>query len=127
MSLPSVNDQHAFLARGVQGTLARLDGGQEQRRVVAQLIAKPARQDEIALHVDDDHRGRRRIELQRKRLGLDLTHSGSPLLSRESESLVSTHFRPSPLFVKRRPCVCYLVSSEPNAGLEGVRTSPGCT
>ena len=61
-----------LLAGRVQHPLRGLDGGEQQRGVVAELLAEPAGQDEVALHVDDDERRGGRVELDRERLGFEL-------------------------------------------------------
>ena len=46
----------------------------QQADVVAETRAEAARLDEVALHVDDDERGRLALEAEGERLGGDLRH-----------------------------------------------------
>jgi hypothetical protein len=66
-----MDHQQAVLARGLQYGADRLDGGSEQRDVVAERGAEAARLEKIALHVDDDERGSPDIDLNGIWLGFD--------------------------------------------------------
>ena len=51
-------------ARGREHGAQRLDDLRQQRDVVAEQLAEAARQQEVALHVDDHERGGRGVELE---------------------------------------------------------------
>ena len=68
MALAGVHDQHADVARGIQHGRDRLHRARELRDVVAERFAEAAGLDEVALHVDDEKRRRRPVEIDR--LGL---------------------------------------------------------
>ena len=64
-----MNHHHAAPARGLEHALAGCDDRLQRCNVVAERLAEATRLDEIPLHVYDDERGRRRIELEFIRLG----------------------------------------------------------
>ena len=72
MSLAGVDDEHSLLAGlGSSTRSGRFDRRQQQRGVVAELLAEAARQDEVALHVDDDQRRGLGIEVEIERFRLN--------------------------------------------------------
>ena len=71
MALAGVHDQHAHRARRGQHRADRLHRARQLRDVVAERFAEAAGLHEVALHVDDDERGRRPIQIDRLRLGGD--------------------------------------------------------
>src|SRR5262249_5134467 len=77
--LARMDDHEPAHPRLAQYALGRWHGPAEQRHVVAQRLAEPAGIDEIALEVDHQERGRRRLERERVRLRLDVWHGHSPL------------------------------------------------
>ena len=72
MALAGVHDQHAGLTRRIQHGRDRLHRPRELADVIAERFAKAARLHEIALHVDDEKRGRRPVERDRLRLRCEL-------------------------------------------------------
>ena len=72
MPLAGVNDQHPGAARRVKHLPAWLDGGLQARDVIAERLAKAARLQEIALHVDDNQRSPVEIDGKRRGLGLEI-------------------------------------------------------
>ena len=72
MALAGVNDQHAGRARRIQHRGDRLHRSRKLADVIAERLAKTARLHEIALHVDDEKRGRRPVERDRLRLRCEL-------------------------------------------------------
>ena len=58
MPFARVDHQHALRARRVEHALARRDDRLQRRDVVAERFAEAAGLDEVALHVDDEERGR---------------------------------------------------------------------
>ena len=72
MALAGMYDQHAGCARRIQHGGDRLHRPRELADVIAKRFAKTARLHEIALHVDDEKRGRRPIEHDRLRLRCEL-------------------------------------------------------
>ncbi len=71
MALAGMDHQHAVLARGLQHGADRLDRSRQQRHVVAERGAEAARLQKVALHVDDDERGSRHVDLNGIWLGFD--------------------------------------------------------
>ena len=72
MSFAGVDDQHAGVARRVQHRRDRLHRARQLADIIAQRFTEAAGLHEIALHVDDEKRGRGPIELNRLRLGYHL-------------------------------------------------------
>ena len=72
MALAGVHDQHAGIARRIQHGRDRLHRARKLRDVVAERFAEAARLQEIALHVDDEKRRRRPVEIDRLRLRGDV-------------------------------------------------------
>jgi len=66
-----VDHEQAGRAPGVEQRLVRVDGGPEQRDVVAQQFAEASRLEKVALHVDDDESGVIEVDHQRAWLGLN--------------------------------------------------------
>ncbi len=60
-----------LLAGFLEYPLQGLTAAKQQRSVIAEHFAEAARQDEVALHVDDDERRGLRIELEREGFCLD--------------------------------------------------------
>jgi hypothetical protein len=97
MPLARVDHQHAHRAGGIEHALARGDHRLQRRDVVAERFAETAGQHEVALHVDDDERGRRRIEIEFVRLGLHrAVGHGAHLATDRSERLL--HHETGPRF-----------------------------
>src|SRR4029077_1219563 len=65
-----VDDEQARGTRRFQHRLAGRDRRAEQRHVIAERFAESARLEEVALHVDEDQRGTRKVE--RHRLGFSV-------------------------------------------------------
>ena len=74
MALAGVDDEQSGLTRGQEHPLGRWDRRAQQRDVVTERLAESARVDEVALHVDDQQRGRGRIEVKLVRFRLDSWH-----------------------------------------------------
>jgi hypothetical protein len=74
MAFTGVNDQHADIARGLEHGGDRFHGSRKLRHVVTKRLAKAAGLHEIALHVDNDERGYRPVELDWLRLRGDNAH-----------------------------------------------------
>ncbi len=72
MALAGVHDQHAGFARRGEHGRDRLHCTRKLRDVVAERFAEAARLHEIALHVDDEKRGRRPVEFDRRWLRCEL-------------------------------------------------------
>ena len=75
MRLARVHDLAAQRAPGPQHPLAGRHDRLQQRHVVAQAGAEAAGLDEVALHVDDDQDGRRRVEGIREGSGRQGDHA----------------------------------------------------
>ena len=73
MAFAGVHDQHAGRARRIQHGGDRLHRPRKLADVIAERLAKTARLHEIALHVDDEKRGRRPVERDRLRLRCELS------------------------------------------------------
>jgi hypothetical protein len=71
MAFAGMDHQHAVLARRLQHSPDRLYRSGEQRHVVAERSTEAARLQEVALHVDDDERGSRHVDLDGIWLGFD--------------------------------------------------------
>ena len=63
VALAGVDDEHARF-RAAASTRSVGGNRGEQERVVTERLAEAAGIDEVALHVDDEQRGRRRIEIE---------------------------------------------------------------
>ena len=72
MTFAGVHDQHASLPRRIQHRGDRLYRPRELTDIIAERFTETARLHEIALHVDDEKRGRRPVELNRPRLRCEL-------------------------------------------------------
>ena len=68
MAFAGVDDQHAGVARRLQHRRDRLHRARQLRDVVAERFAEAAGLQEVALHVDDEERRGRPVEIDR--LGL---------------------------------------------------------
>jgi hypothetical protein len=73
MAFAGVHDQHTGLTRRVQHGRNRLDRARELADVVTERLAETTRLHEIALHVDDEKRGRCPVEHDRPRLRCELS------------------------------------------------------
>jgi hypothetical protein len=71
MALAGVDDQHAHVARGFEHGADRLHRACELAHIIAERLAKAARLHEVALHVDDQKRRRRPVEIDRCGFGDD--------------------------------------------------------
>jgi hypothetical protein len=71
MPLPGVNHQEAAGAGGLQQPSARRNRGAQQADVVAEALAEAPGLQKIPLHVDNEERGARGLDLDRKRLGIE--------------------------------------------------------
>ena len=69
VALAGVDDEHPGGAGGGDGGGAGRDGALQQRDVVAERLAEAAGLEKVALHVDDDERGRGRVKADGGRLG----------------------------------------------------------
>ena len=66
---------HAGGTACTQHAAGGIDGGAQQRDIVAECVAETARLEEVALHVDDDQRGGGRVEFEGIGLSVDLRHA----------------------------------------------------
>ncbi len=73
MALAGVYHEHSVLARRGQHRRDRLHRARQLRDIVAQRFAEAAGLHEIALHVDDEKRRYRPVEIDRLRLRGDGT------------------------------------------------------
>ena len=92
VAFAGVDHEHADVAGTVEHVLDGLDGGKQQRGVVAQRFTKAAGQHEIALHVDDEQRRAVDIEVQGEGFCIDRGHPTSLLTGTEVGLLNSIGF-----------------------------------
>ena len=71
MALAGMDDQHPHVARRRQHGCDRLHRPRQLRDIIAERFAEAAGLHEIALHVDDDQRRARPVQIDRLRLGGD--------------------------------------------------------
>ena len=69
VAFAGVDDQQAVAARRIEHARHGATGALEQRHVVAERLAEPAGLEKVALHVDDEERGLRPVEVNRRGLG----------------------------------------------------------
>ena len=73
VALAGMDDEHLVRARRGQHRCDRFHRARQLRDIVAQRFAEAARLHEITLHVDDQKRGGRPVEIDWRRLGDDRT------------------------------------------------------
>jgi hypothetical protein len=128
-----VYDQNAAPAKRRKHIAARLDRDLEPRHVIAERGAEPSGLEKIALHVDDDEGGMRKVDTERRRFGFDFDyrHAAPPvdlpakdLSAKDSDRIGASSSRRALKFRKNRATAklprmsCRAALSVPNSCAE---------
>src|SRR3974390_271206 len=103
MSLAGMHHQKAEIARGIQYGCDRPHRALKLRDVIAERLPEAARIDEIALHVDDEKRRRRPVQIDR--FGLRGDGTGGQL-SWDRHGVRTPRERTSRMRTKQSACHC---------------------
>jgi hypothetical protein len=75
MAFARVHDHDAGGTACAQHAAGRIDGGAQQRYIIAERGTETTRLEKVALHVDDDQRRGGGVEFEGIRLSVDLRHA----------------------------------------------------